>query len=69
VARRLFWLTLGFGLGVWSTRRVVRSVRVTVERFVPQPLTDRLSALSAAIDERQALIHARKATGAHASGR
>jgi hypothetical protein len=69
VLRRLFWLSLGFGLGVWSTWRVTRSFRVTVERFLPQPLTDHLRAFAAAVDERQALIRARKAAEAHANGR
>jgi hypothetical protein len=61
VLKRLFWLTAGFGLGVWTTVRVPRAVRSTVRRYVPEAVADRARALDAAVEERRALIRARNA--------
>jgi hypothetical protein len=59
VFKRLFWLTVGFGLGVLFMMRLTRVVRTTVERYVPAPVAERLRALNAAIDERAREIRAR----------
>jgi len=59
VIKRLFWLTMGFGLGVWFTVRSTTKVRGAVERYVPEPVMERLRDVNAAVEERQALIHAR----------
>lgn len=57
--KRLFWLTVGFGLGVLFMMRLTRAVRTTVERYVPAPVAKRLRALNAAIDQRAREIRAR----------
>jgi hypothetical protein len=60
VVKRLFWLTLGFGLGVGITVRARHTVRRTLERHVPPATRERLRAMNAAIDDRAASIRARK---------
>ncbi|MBA2326873.1 MAG: hypothetical protein H0V95_09550 [Actinobacteria bacterium] len=57
--KRLFWLTVGFGLGVLFMLRLTRAVRATVERYLPAPLAERLRALNAALDQRAREIRAR----------
>jgi hypothetical protein len=59
VVKRLFWLTVGFGLGVLFMLRLTRAVRTTFERYVPAPVAERLRALNAALDERAREIRAR----------
>ena len=58
--KRLFWLTLGFGLGVFVSWRATRAVRVTVERYVPEAIAARFRALNDAVTERQMAIRARR---------
>ena len=41
--RRLFWLILGFGLGVGSSWAVTRRLRRIAERFAPADVVDRWS--------------------------
>ena len=60
MVKRLFWLALGFGLGVFTTWRATRAVRVTVERYVPEPVAERLRAFNDAVTERQMAIRARR---------
>ena len=60
MTKRLFWLTLGFGLGVFLTMRTTRAVRSAVERYLPPPVADRLLAINAALDKRAAEIRARR---------
>ncbi|MGH9049254.1 MAG: hypothetical protein ACRDY4_05965 [Acidimicrobiia bacterium] len=57
--KRMFWFSLGFGLGVFAMWRVTQAVRTTVERYLPEPVVMRLRALNDAIEERQRLIRAR----------
>jgi hypothetical protein len=59
VVKRLFWLTVGFGLGILFMLRLTRAVRNTVERYVPAPVAERLRALNAALEQRAREIHAR----------
>jgi sensor histidine kinase regulating citrate/malate metabolism len=63
VAKRLYWLVLGFGLGVGVTVRARRTVRRTVHRVLPSTAADRLRALDATLDQRAALIRARRPAG------
>ncbi len=60
MTKRLFWLSLGFGLGVGVTVRATRTLRRTVERVLPPAAANRLRALNAAVDDRAALIQARR---------
>ncbi len=60
MTKRLFWLSVGFGLGVFATWRATRVVRSAVERYVPAPLAERLRALNDAVTERQMQIRARR---------
>jgi hypothetical protein len=62
VVKRLFWLVLGFGLGVSITISATRTVRRTLERYVPPAVHERMRALNAALDDRAALIRARART-------
>jgi hypothetical protein len=59
VVKRLFWLMLGFGLGVGVTVRASRTVRRTLERCLPPAAYERLRALNAALDARAAQMRAR----------
>jgi hypothetical protein len=59
VIKRLFWFSLGVGVGVFATWRVTQTVRTTVERYLPEPVATRLRALNDALEERQRLIRAR----------
>ena len=60
MAKRLFWLLLGFGLGVGLTVRASRTVQRTMQRYVPPAAYTRLRALDAALEQRAALIRARR---------
>ena len=59
MVKRLFWLTVGFGLGIVFMLRLTKAVRNTFERYVPAPVAERLRALNAALEERAREIHAR----------
>ena len=59
MVKRLFWLTVGFGLGILFMLRLTRAVRNTVERYVPAPVAERLRALNAALEQRAREIRAR----------
>ena len=60
MVKRLFWLTVGFGIGVLFMLRLTRVVRTTVERYVPAPVAQRLRAVNAALEERAREIRARR---------
>ena len=60
MAKRLFWLLLGFGLGVGLTVRASRTVQRTMQRYVPPAAYARPRALDAALEQRAALIRARR---------
>lgn len=62
MAKRLFWLMLGFGLGVGVTVRASRTLQRALERSLPPAAYARLRALDAALVERAALIRARRLT-------
>ena len=58
--KRLFWLSLGFGLGVGVTVRATRTLRRSVERHLPPAAADCLRDFNASLDDRAALIRARR---------
>ena len=58
--KRLFWLSVGFGLGVGVTVRATRTLRRSVERYLPPGAADRLHDLNTALDKRAAQIRARR---------
>ena len=60
--KRLFWLSVGFGLGVGVTVRATRTLRRSVERYLPPAAAEQLRDLNTALDDRAALIRARRAT-------
>jgi hypothetical protein len=60
MVKRLFWVTVGFTLGVWFTWRTTHAVRLTLERYVPPRVAERLRVLNTALEERQAIIRARR---------
>lgn len=60
--KRLFWLSVGFGLGVGVTVRATRTLRRSVERHLPPGAADRLRVLNTALDDRAAVIRARRVT-------
>jgi hypothetical protein len=60
VVKRLFWLSVGFWLGVGVTLRATRTLRRSVERHLPPVAVERLRDLNATLDERAALIRARR---------
>jgi hypothetical protein len=60
VVKRLFWLTVGFWLGVGVTIHATRRLRRSVERYLPPAAADRLRHLNTALDDRAALIRARR---------
>jgi hypothetical protein len=62
VAKRLFWLMLGFGLGVGVTVRASRTVQRALERALPPRTYAQLRAFGAAVEERAAVIRARRQT-------
>jgi len=59
VVKRLFWLTVGFWLGVGVTIHATRTLRRSVERYLPPAAAERLRHLNTALDDRAALIRAR----------
>jgi hypothetical protein len=62
VAKRLFWLMLGFGLGVGVTVRASRTVQRALERALPPGTYAQLRAFGAAVEERAAVIRSRRQT-------
>ncbi len=62
MAKRLFWLMLGFGLGVGVTVRASRTVQRALERALPPGTYAQLRAFGAAVEERAAVIRARRQT-------
>ena len=58
--KRLFWLTVGFWLGVGVTIQATRTLRRSVERYLPPAAAERLRHLNTALDDRAALIRARR---------
>jgi hypothetical protein len=58
--KRLFWLTVGFGLGAASILRLQRMLSDSLERYLPPPVADRLRLVNAALDERAAQIRRRR---------
>ena len=58
--KRLFWLSVGFGLGVGVTVRATRTLHRSVERYLPPGVAGRLRDLNTALDDRAALIRARR---------
>jgi hypothetical protein len=61
VVKRLFWLSVGFWLGVGVTIQATRTLRRSVERHLPPAAAHRLRALNTTLDDRAALIRARRA--------
>ncbi|HYU40255.1 MAG TPA: hypothetical protein VEM59_10520 [Acidimicrobiia bacterium] len=62
MAKRLFWLMLGFGLGVGVTVRASRTVQRALARALPPGTYAQLRAFGAAVEERAAVIRARRQT-------
>jgi hypothetical protein len=60
MVKRLFWLTVGFWLGVGVTIHATRTLRRSVERYLPPGAADRLRDMNNALDDRAALIRARR---------
>lgn len=61
VVKRLFWLSVGFWLGVGVTIHATRSLRRSVERHLPPAAANRLRELNTTLDHRAAVIRARRA--------
>jgi hypothetical protein len=60
--RRLFWLTLGFALGVGSSWTITRRLRRVAARYAPADVVDRWSGnVRAAVTEGRAAMHTREA--------
>jgi hypothetical protein len=62
MVKRLFWLTVGFWLGVGVTIHATRTLRRSVERYLPPAAAARLRDLNTALDDRAAMIRARRAS-------
>ena len=60
MTKRLFWLMLGFWLGVGVTVRASRTVQRALERSLPPGTYAQLRSLGAALEERAAVIRARR---------
>jgi hypothetical protein len=69
VFKRLFWLTVGLGVGFGTSFRLMRALRRTVERFTPERVTSNALAgarsvggeLRAALDEGRVAMREREA--------
>lgn len=67
--KRLFWLTVGLGIGFGTSFRLMRAVRRTVERFMPERIARDAAAgarsiggeLRAALDEGRLAMREREA--------
>jgi hypothetical protein len=60
MVKRLFWLTVGFWLGVGVTIHATRTLRRSVERYLPPAAVARLRDLNTTLDDRAAMIRARR---------
>jgi hypothetical protein len=60
MVKRVFWLLVGFGLGVATTVRVQGAVRRRVERALPPAAVIQLRRFNLALEERAAEIRARR---------
>jgi hypothetical protein len=62
VFKRLFWLTLGFGLGLASSWAVTRRLRRVAARYAPTEVVDRWGGtMRAAVDEGRTAMRDREA--------
>jgi hypothetical protein len=61
--KRLWWLTIGFGLGVAATVRAQGAIRRRVEQALPPAAVFQLRRFNLALEERAAEIRARRMTG------
>jgi hypothetical protein len=62
VFKRLFWLVVGFVLGLGSSWAVMRRVRRVATRYVPAEVVDRWSGtVRAAVGEGRAAMRSREA--------
>jgi len=69
VFKRLFWLTVGLGVGFGTSFRLMRALRRTAARFTPERMTQDAVAgarsvgaeLKAALDEGRAAMREREA--------
>jgi hypothetical protein len=60
--RRLFWLLLGFALGLWSSWTVTRRLRNVAARYAPADVVDRWSGnVRAAVTEGRDAMRTREA--------
>jgi hypothetical protein len=60
MVKRIFWLLIGFGLGVATTFRVQGALRRRVERALPPGAVIQLRRFNLALEERAAEIRARR---------
>jgi hypothetical protein len=67
VFKRLFWLSMGAGLGFGMSFWIMRVVRETVERYSPHRISSDLSqaARDVGFDMRQAVAEGRQAMRQH----
>jgi hypothetical protein len=62
VFKRLFWLVIGFALGLGSSWAVTRKLRRVASRYAPTEVADRWSGtVRAAVDEGRAAMRSREA--------
>jgi hypothetical protein len=62
VFKRLFWLTVGFGLGLGSSWAVTRRLRRVASRYAPTEVVDRWGGtMRAAVDEGRTAMRDREA--------
>ena len=60
--RRLFWLLLGFALGLWSSWSLTRRLRNVAARYAPPEVVDRWSGnVRAAVHEGRDAMRTREA--------
>jgi hypothetical protein len=60
--RRLFWLLLGFALGLWSSWTLTRRLRTVAARYAPTDVVDRWSGnVRAAVNEGRDAMRTREA--------
>jgi hypothetical protein len=60
--KRLFWLLIGFALGLASSWTITRRLRRTAQRYVPAEVVDRWGGnVRAAFDEGRSAMRTREA--------
>ena len=60
--KRLFWLVVGFALGLGSSWALTRKMRRVATRYAPAEVVDRWSGtMRAAVDEGRAAMRSREA--------